>query len=111
VTSDPDQWVETMMREEYGLTNVMRSPTMAALSTFAAFVICGAVPLLPFALSLPHAFTISIVATGCVFGVIGALKSNWSLAPAWRSAIETLAIGAAAAMVAYVIGHLLKAIE
>lgn len=97
-----------MMREEYGLTNVMRSPTRAALSTFTTFVLCGAVPLLPFAIGLPHAFTISIVATGCVFGVIGALESQWSLAPAWRSATETLLIGATAALVAYVIGHLPK---
>ncbi|MFY0610377.1 MAG: VIT1/CCC1 transporter family protein [Hyphomicrobiaceae bacterium] len=110
VTSDPDRWVETMMREEYGLTGVLRSPIRAALSTFSAFVLCGAVPLLPFALGLPQGFTVSIVATGCVFGVIGALKSHWSLAPAWKSATETLLIGAAAALVAYVLGHLLKTI-
>jgi len=110
VTSDPDRWVDMMMREEYGLPDVIRSPMRAALSTFAAFVLCGAVPLMPFALGLPNAFTISIVATGCVFGLIGALKSQWSLAPVWRSASETLLIGAAAALVAFVIGNLLKSI-
>lgn len=110
ITSDHERWVETMMREEHGLASTMRSPTTAALSTFAAFVICGAVPLLPFALWLPHAFAISIVATGCVFAVIGASKSRWSLAPAWRSALETLAIGAAAAVVAFLLGRWLKTI-
>jgi VIT1/CCC1 family predicted Fe2+/Mn2+ transporter len=43
-----------------------------------------------------------------VFASIGASKSRWSLAPAWRSALETLLIGALAALVAYVIGYLLK---
>jgi len=110
VTADPDQWVEIMMREEYGLARVMRSPMTAALSTFAAFLVCGLVPLLPFAFGMPNAFLIAIVATGCVFGLIGALKSQWSLAPAWQSAIETLLIGGVAASVAYCVGYLLKSI-
>lgn len=110
VTADPDRWVETMMREEYGLAVIIRSPLRAAWSTFAAFVLCGAVPLLPFALGLPHAFLVSIGTTACVFAAIGALKSRWSLSPAWRSATETLVIGAAAAIVAYTIGHLLKSL-
>ena len=110
VTADKDLWVETMMREEHGLAKVMRSPMKAALTTFMAFLLCGAVPLVPYALGLPHDFMISIVATGCVFVVIGALKSQWSLAPAWRSAVETLLIGAAAASVAYIIGYFLKTI-
>lgn len=108
ITADRDRWVETMMQEEYGLSAVVRKPLNAALSTFGAFLLCGAVPLVLFALGLPHAFTISIVATGCVFTVIGALKSQWSLAPAWQSALETLAIGAIAASVAYFVGAFLK---
>jgi len=61
-------------------------------------------------LGLPGAFTVSIVATGLVFAFIGALKSRWSLAPAWWSALETVLIGAAAAAVAYFVGDLLKSI-
>jgi VIT1/CCC1 family predicted Fe2+/Mn2+ transporter len=110
ITDDPDLWVETMMQDEYGLSSTVRSPIKSALSTFVAFVLCGAVPLIPFALGLPKAFSISIVATGCVFVAIGTLKSQWSLAPAWRSAIETLLIGATAAFVAYFVGNLLKTI-
>ena len=110
ITSDRELWVETMLKEEYGLSNIPRSPVNAATSTFAAFVLCGAVPLIPFALGLPGAFTVSIVATGLVFAFIGALKSRWSLAPAWWSSLETVLIGAAAAAVAYFVGDLLKSI-
>ena len=110
ITSDRELWVETMLKEEYGLSNIPRSPLNAATSTFAAFVLCGAVPLLPFALGLPGAFTVSIVATGLVFAFIGALKSRWSLAPAWWSALETVLIGTAAAAVAYFVGDMLKSI-
>jgi vacuolar iron transporter family protein len=110
ITADLDHWIETMMQEEYGLSSTVRSPIKAALSTFAAFVLCGAVPLIPFALGVPNAFSVAIVATGCVFVAIGTLKSQWSLAPAWRSAIETLLIGATAAFVAYYVGNFLKTI-
>ncbi len=99
-----------MMQEEHGLSPVQRSPIHAALATFAAFVACGAVPLLPFLLGIDNAFLFSTVATGMTFIVIGALKSKWSLAPAWQSAIETLVIGGAAAALAYLVGDWLKGI-
>ncbi len=44
--------------------------------------------------------------TLAVFFTIGAAKSLWSEAPWWRSGLETLAIGGAAAMVAYAVGRL-----
>jgi vacuolar iron transporter family protein len=43
-----------------------------------------------------------------VFFVIGAAKSLWALTPWWRSGLETLAIGMAAAGVSYAIGYWLK---
>ena len=44
--------------------------------------------------------------TGVVFFGIGAAKSLWSEAPWWRSGLETLAIGGAAAAVAYGVGSI-----
>jgi VIT1/CCC1 family predicted Fe2+/Mn2+ transporter len=43
-----------------------------------------------------------------VFFAIGAMKSRWSLAHWSASGLETLAIGAAAAAVAYLVGWLLR---
>jgi vacuolar iron transporter family protein len=104
VTADRDRWIQMMLRDEYGLPAAIRSPWRAAAATLSAFLVCGLVPLLPFALAVPQAAWVSAGATGGVFAVIGALKSQWSVASWWRSALETLAVGSAAAVVAYGIG-------
>jgi VIT1/CCC1 family predicted Fe2+/Mn2+ transporter len=86
----------------------VRSPLKAAASTFASFVLCGAVPLLPFLVGMPAPFHMSIVMTALVFFLIGSTKSRWSPVSWWRSGSETLAIGLGAAALAFVIGYALK---
>lgn len=108
ITAREDVWIDTMLAEEYGVSFAKRSAWKAGLYTFLAFSICGAVPLLPFIFQLPDAFTISAVLTAVVFFGIGSAKSQWSLAPWWKSGLETLIIGSAAAIAAYVIGAMLK---
>ncbi len=108
VTADHDHWVRTMLRDEYGLPASIRAPFRAAASTFLAFVVCGLVPLLPFALKVTDAFVVASIATGVVFAAIGAAKSRWSPRPWWRSALETLVVGGGAAAVAYAIGAWLR---
>ena len=111
ITADRDRWVETMLRDEYGLPASVRSPMRAAASTFSAFLICGLVPVLPFIARLPGAFWVAAATTGLVFALIGALKSRWSIRPWWRSGLETLAIGGGAAVVAYGIGAWLRGLS
>ncbi len=108
ITADTRRWVDTMLSEEYGLPKVVRSPIKAAASTFAAFMLCGAVPLLPFAVDAPASFELSVGMTGAVFFLIGSGKSRWSPVSWWRSGLETLGIGMGAAALAYVVGHGLK---
>lgn len=108
VTSDRETWIETMLAEEYGIPKAARSPMISALSTFAAFLLCGAIPLLPFAAGAPASFEVSILLTALVFFGIGSSKSRWSLSPWWRSGFEILAIGLGAAGLAFLIGFALK---
>ncbi len=108
VTADEATWVNFMLTEEYGLGLAQPKPLLGALATFAAFLLCGSVPLVPYAFSLPDAFTISTVMTGTVFFFIGAAKSKWALAPWWRSGLETFVIGSVAAGLAYAVGYLLQ---
>jgi vacuolar iron transporter family protein len=108
ITADRDRWVDTMLAEEYGLPKAVRSPLKAAASTFASFVLCGAVPLLPFLVAAPARFELAIAMTALVFFLIGSTKSRWSPVSWWRSGAETLAIGLGAAALAFLIGYGLK---
>jgi vacuolar iron transporter family protein len=108
ITSDRDIWVRTMLTEEYGLPRQVRSPWVAALSTFSAFFLCGLAPLIPFIFGLTHAFQLAAISTVVVFFAIGSAKSRWSTASWWRSGLETLGVGSVAAVLAYAVGLLLK---
>lgn len=106
ITADREAWIALMLEGEYGLSGVDPHPLHAAMATFVAFLIAGMVPLVPFLLGLPAAFTLSIGMTAAAFFAIGALKSRWSLARWWRSGTETLLIGGIAAAIAYAVGTL-----
>jgi VIT1/CCC1 family predicted Fe2+/Mn2+ transporter len=110
ITSDRDIWVKTMLSEEYGLPAEIRSAWKAALSTFAAFTICGLIPLVPylFAAAGNAKFAMSSVLTGITFFLIGSLKSRWSTSSWLRSGLETLLVGGLAATLAYAVGMLIK---
>jgi len=108
ITADHSRWVRTMLTEEYGLPQEIRSPWKAAAATFSAFFVCGLVPMVPFILGWPRAFTVSTVLTACVFFLIGSLKSKWSTVSWRRSGFETLAVGSIAAALAYLAGVLLR---
>jgi VIT1/CCC1 family predicted Fe2+/Mn2+ transporter len=108
ITANRKAWIDLMLVEEYGLSLNPSSPIRAALATFAAFLICGTVPLLPFALGATSPFTLAATMTALVFFSIGAAKSRWSPAPWWRSGFETLAIGGGAAALAFTVGYLLR---
>jgi VIT1/CCC1 family predicted Fe2+/Mn2+ transporter len=110
VTSDKDVWVRTMLSEEYGLPTEIRSPWRAAWSTFAAFFVCGLIPLLPYLFKFGNSFTLSAILTGLTFFLIGSAKSRWSTSTGLRSGFETLFVGALAAGLAYAVGVMLRGI-
>lgn len=111
VTADPARWVRTMLTEEYGLPQEVRSPWLAAASTFSAFLLCGLAPLVPFLFGMRDGFLFSALLTGAVFFVIGSAKARWSTISWWRSGSTTLLIGAVAAGLAYGVGLLVKNIS
>ncbi|CUH87556.1 VIT family protein [Phaeobacter sp. CECT 5382] len=108
ICADKEAWINLMMEGEYGASPVDPQPMRAALATFGAFLLAGMVPLLPFLLGLDSAFSLSVWLTLATFFVIGAAKSRWALTPWWRSGAETLAIGGAAAALAYGVGLLFQ---
>lgn len=108
IADNRESWINMMLVEEYGLSPVDPHPMRAALATFGAFLLAGLVPLLPYLVGAPTPFTLSIWATAFTFFAVGAIKAKWSLTPWWRSGFETLAIGGAAAIIAYGVGSLFR---
>jgi vacuolar iron transporter family protein len=108
ITADRNIWIQTMLTEEYGLPKQVRSPWKAALSTFSAFLLCGLPPVVPFVFDLPRPLELAAISTSVVFFAIGSMKSKWSPTSWWRSGIETLTVGAIAAMLAYFVGVVLR---
>jgi VIT1/CCC1 family predicted Fe2+/Mn2+ transporter len=111
ITADRRLWIETMLAEEHGLRSEHPSPAKSGAVTFAAFVLVGMIPLLPFLiapLGMPLQLYASIALAGLVFFAIGSLKSLFFGRPAIRSGLTTLLTGGSAAVLAYVVGHLLR---
>lgn len=112
ITQDKRRWVDTMLTEELGLRLDSPAPWRAAASCFAAFVLVGMIPLLPFVAPLPlepaQVFATSAVGTAAAFFSVGAAKGR-VLGQNWlRSALGTLWLGGTAAALAYGVGVLLK---
>jgi len=106
ITADRRLWVDTMMSEELGMGGSAVDPVRAGLATLAAFVVVGFLPLAAFVApgEVPWPFGWSAVLTGAAFFVVGAFKARFVERPAWRSGLETLVVGGAAAGIAYLAG-------
>jgi VIT1/CCC1 family predicted Fe2+/Mn2+ transporter len=116
ITSDSQLWTDTMMSEELGFSATEPNEVRAALATLTAFVTVGFLPLLVYVYDvaapgdLEDPFTWSAVMTAVAFLVVGAMKAWFVDQPWWRSAVETLAVGGLAAVLAYAVGALLQGI-
>lgn len=90
------------------------SPKMTALVTFLAFVFVGVIPVLPYMVDLvlkdsfEHIFFVSSAVSGFVFLAIGLIKGATAKVNLWKSSLEVLLLGAAAAGAAYGAGYLIQ---
>jgi len=111
IVNNREAWVDIMMREELGILEEQAAdPVKHGLATFAAFVVAGLTPLLPFlipGLAGPKLLWATILAALTLFAV-GALRSRVSVVSWLKGGLEMLAIGASAAGVAYGIGWVVE---
>ena len=114
ITSDKDLWVDTMLREEHGLSLDRPSSFRAATVTFLAFIAIGFLPLIAFLADLlfPHTvsrpFLWSAALTGIAFFFVGAVKSRFVADRWYLAGLETLSLGGIAAALAFAAGYLLR---
>ncbi|MGI3167622.1 VIT1/CCC1 transporter family protein [Pseudooceanicola sp. C21-150M6] len=103
----PDMMTDLMMTYEFGMHDPAEdSPALNGLITFCAFLLFGAVPLVPYFLAEPsgRTFVLSIIATfGALVG-LGLLRWRATSEALTRTVGETVVVGAACAMVAYLVG-------
>jgi len=118
ITADRDRWVDTMLTDELGVPLTGPNPWRAAVSTFAAFVIVGALPLLAYVYqrlggadaARIDAFLWSSIMTGVAFFTVGALKARFAGERWWVAGVKTLLVGGVAAVLAYGVGAGLKSL-
>ena len=114
ITSNQDVWVDTMMKDEFGIFEDQTSPLKSAIVTFISFNLIGFIPLLPYVLSYfsesfrNNTFTLSVIFTSIAFMIVGSVKGRIVGARWFFSGFETLLIGGAAAIIAYYVGYLLR---
>ena len=107
----PAAWVDFMMRFELGLEEPAAGQAhRSALTIAAAYIAGGLLPLLPYMLlaGSGSALRWSTVITLAALAVFGGVKGRLVGTGALRSAVQTVAIGGAAAGVAYGLARLLN---
>lgn len=117
ITADKDRWVDVMMKEELYMFESSKAPIRSGFMTFVSFIIVGFIPILvyvadyAFDLALGQkAFIWSASLTALGFILIGYLKSIVNHTSKKKGILETLILGAIAALVAYFLGDFLEGI-
>ncbi|MCB9223373.1 MAG: VIT1/CCC1 transporter family protein [Crocinitomicaceae bacterium] len=113
ITEDKDRWVDVMMKDELEMIHDDKSPIGIGTVTYLAFLSVGLIPLsiylwdfiTPLELNL---FLVASILTAIGFIVIGFFKSKVNKTNMIRGVLETLLLGALAAVVAYFVGDFLE---
>ncbi len=106
---NPEFMADFMMQYEIGMSDPTGdSPALNGLATFIAFIIFGAVPLIPYFLMDPTqtTFYLSVFATFAALVALGLLRWKVTNETVSRCVGETLLVGGICAVVAFGVGLL-----
>lgn len=107
--NNEEYWLDFMMQHELEMSDPRgEKEIFTGLATFFSFMIFGAIPLLPFMLSSDGtaavAFTLSSVGTFLALVTLGLLKWRVIGTRLTASLFEVVAVGGAAALIAFYVG-------
>jgi vacuolar iron transporter family protein len=107
IMKDSDAALDTMAREELGLDpDQLGSPWSAAVSSLLSFALGAVVVVLPFMFGSGLAVPVAIVSAGVALFMVGATIGLLNGRSAMRCGARQLFIGGGAALLVFMIGHL-----
>lgn len=105
ILKNPDQALDTLVREELGLDPTdLGSPMQAAVSSFGMFAVGAVIPLVPFLLGSSHGPALSAGLSGAVLGAVGGLVGILSGGGAVKAGLRMVALAAVAAGITFALG-------
>lgn len=109
ITSDRKVWLDTMMKDELGIVeDEDEDPKKHGLATFAAFIVTGFFPLIPYLIGVENAFIWSALLGVVTLFVAGSLRSLVTAVGWFRGGLEMLIIGSLAGGSAYMLGNFIE---
>jgi VIT1/CCC1 family predicted Fe2+/Mn2+ transporter len=113
IASRPKAWLEFMMSHELQLEAVGESePRRSFLVVLSSTVFGSFIPLLPYFLvgkDVVLGAVASVTVSGAVLFVIGYYEAKTTVGSLWRSGLQMAAIGLAAGLAGFLIGHFIGA--
>ncbi len=109
--ADREAWVRFMMRFELGLERPdPRRAVTSAATIAAAYVAGGLIPIAPYfaTTSASDALPLSVAMTSAALALFGYVKGGFTGTSRWRSTLQTLLVGGAAAAAAYLLARLIQ---
>jgi vacuolar iron transporter family protein len=104
LSRDPEVAWRIHVREELGVDpDSLPSPYVAGGSSLASFSVGAAIPLLPYLVGLRHLW-ITLALSALSLLLLGGAVARFTSRPAWRGALQQLALGAGAAAITYGVG-------
>jgi VIT1/CCC1 family predicted Fe2+/Mn2+ transporter len=111
LTSDPERWINFMMRFELGLEKPEAGREFkSALTISGAYIVGGLLPLAPYIIldSVSRALPVSVALTLAALLIFGAVKGHFTGMGPVRSALQTTIVGTLAAAAAFAIARLVS---
>ena len=114
ITGDKEVWVDMMMKDEFGIFEDHTSPFRSGIVTFVSFNIIGFIPLMAYVLAyfIPvisgRTFELSVALTSAALFIVGSVKARVVDEKWYTAGAETFLVGGLAALIAYIVGYLLR---
>jgi len=108
IASNPERWVDFMMRFELGLEAPDPRRALRSAATIAiSYIVGGLIPLFPYFIQpkIGQALQLSIVVTLIALAIFGYLKSIFTGTHRLRGAIQTVLVGGVAAGAAFALAR------